>query len=141
MTGTNHFLAGALVAMVAPHPIIAGATALVSHLVLDALPHFGRSSLRVQNVVVVSDMVCLMVLVGMMWEANRYLAIICGFLAMALDLIWIPLYRAQLLGRHYTLNRIEHALHALQWGERPWGLAIEVPFGVLLFGLLIHQLL
>lgn len=134
-------MAGALVAMVAPHPVLAGAAALVSHIVLDAMPHFGRSSLRVQNLVVVGDIVCVLVLLGMSWEANRYLAIICGLIAMSLDLLWIPYYRAQLAGRPYTLNKLEHWLHALQWGERPWGLAIEIPFGIALLWLLIHTMM
>lgn len=140
MTGTNHFLAGALVAVAIPHPIVAGVVALTSHLVLDALPHFGRSSLRVQNLVLVGDAICLLVLFGMMWEANQTLAIICGLLAMSLDLLWIPFYRAQLAGRQYRLNKLEHWLHALQWGERPWGLAIEVPFGAVVLVVLLRTM-
>lgn len=141
MTGTNHFLAGALLATVVPQPAVAVAAALGSHLVLDAMPHFGRSSLTAKKIVIAADAACLLVLLGMLWQADKQFAIVCGLLGVSLDLIWIPFTWAEFKRKPYAMNRIEKWLHDLQWGERRWGLLIETPFAVLLLGLLLHSIL
>jgi hypothetical protein len=41
MTATNHMLAGAVVAVGLQHPLLIAPIAVLSHFVLDGLPHFG----------------------------------------------------------------------------------------------------
>lgn len=41
MLVTNHVLSGALIGYAAPHPVASFAAGVLSHLVLDAVPHWG----------------------------------------------------------------------------------------------------
>lgn len=140
MTGTNHFLAGALIATAVPLPVAAVSLAFASHIVLDALPHFGRAPFRAQRLVILFDAAALVMLMGVVWEAGNRLVLGCGLVATSLDLLWLPLIHAQVKGRGYSLNRLQRVLSELQWGERPWGLLIELPFAGVLVVMLLQRL-
>ena len=135
MTGTNHFLTGAWIGTVISSPAIAIPIAFASHIILDVLPHFGRSSQRAAQAVLAVDAALVMIIVGAVWQSGNRLALACGVCALSFDFIWLPLVIAEARGRAYVMSTIGRIHHGIQWGERPWGLAIEVPFAFMILGL------
>ncbi|PID31992.1 hypothetical protein CR970_03235 [Candidatus Saccharibacteria bacterium] len=140
MTGVNHFAAGALIATVTVNPWVAVPAAFFSHVVLDAMPHFGRSSLSRQRLMIVIDACLLLLLAGLVWGSGNTLAMVCGVVALALDALWIPMFLAEQRGKQYVFNRLEHLLHVIQWGERPWGWVLEAAYFGLIMSLLLPRL-
>lgn len=147
-------LAGAVVAAALHQPLFVFPTALMSHFVLDILPHFGiqedrpaeRNKHPLFRYVIAIDVVlgvALMVfLPGIMDSAvNRWVLVIGMVLAAAPDLVWVRGFISEIrtktdFGRYGWLSRWHQKI---QWFEKPWGLITEVIwFGVMatLLGLL-----
>lgn len=149
MTATNHALTGAVIALAVKQPALAIVLAFLSHYILDSLPHFGlpksvelqeRNKSRLFRSVIKVDGVLFVVLES----ALCYLAaknsigwvVFFGSLAAFVpDVAW--LYRAWWERKHHTwrAGTVFSRFHtAIQWRERPWGLAVEIVwFGMALF--------
>ncbi len=133
MTATNHTLTGALIAANFPKPLIAIPLALASHLVLDALPHFGGDQLSHTDtkyfIILASDaamaafVLSLIIVVG---PAHWLLMITCAIIAASPDLLWLPYWIAELRGQKHQLGKLSRFLSWIQWGERPWGWIFEL---------------
>ena len=155
MTATNHALTGALIAVVVDQPLLAIPLALASHFVLDILPHFGvsknpkvRNASKLFRRVTITDLlICgLIFLVAPLVYDNLGVSLIvlwaCMFAAICPDLVWgYRLYR-----EHREKRRIPKSLFSLfhsniQWGERPWGLGVEVIWGVVVSIVIIAPIL
>ncbi len=134
MRALNHALTGAVIGLTLPVPI-ALPLALVSHYVLDGIPHYGSAALdnnkRLFNVTLAIDAALCVVLVMVLAissPANWLWAAIAAFLATAPDLMWIPTY----LRRQNDKALPEYKgwwiqLHKkIQWYERPNGLYVEL---------------
>src|SRR6476469_9807431 len=98
MTATNHVLTGALIGLtVHSNPVLAIILALISHFVLDALPHYGdENHIRKKFIVVLSYdlllasmiLISLVVMRPMYWQ----LTIACAIAAACPDLMWFPMW-------------------------------------------------
>lgn len=99
MTAVNHVLAGAIIGATITQPVLAIPLALVSHFVLDALPHFGftykgwQERLRhrkLVNIVAVYDVIVLLIAVYLILQAApATLVIVCAAMAVLPDLVWV----------------------------------------------------
>ena len=133
MTGSNHVVAGALIATAVTQPAAAIPLALASHFVMDALPHYGDTDkhswlnrnfkyvLLTDALIGVSFMAALIIFQPAGWV----LMVACALAAVAPDGIWLPHYLATLRGEHREQGMFTRFSKWIQWGERPWGIYIE----------------
>lgn len=133
MTATNHAITAANIALVTKSwwalPL-----ALISHFVLDALPHFGEPGLedrhsRFKLVASVDAIVFILTFFVVLVTAGQYvwLVLASGFLAVLPDSVWF--YRYYLEYKTKILpprNKLTHFHAYIQWGERSWGWIIEI---------------
>jgi hypothetical protein len=130
MTATNHVVAGAVVVAVVSNPVLGLPLALISHLVLDALPHYGNTNVsgRAFLYALAADaglasafLLCVAIL-----QPDRWPWIIAGgVIAASPDLLWFPGWIKELRGETVNRNWLTRFLSWIQWGERPWGIIIE----------------
>lgn len=147
MTATNHAITAANLALVTRQwwvlPI-----ALLSHFVLDTLPHYGEPTIeakdkRFKTVLAVDAIAFTMVFWLVVLTAGKYapLAIASMFLAVLPDTVWAyRLYREKKEGKIPKRNFITDFHAKIQWGERPWGWVMEVSWFsamLLIYGYLV----
>ncbi len=134
MTGSNHVVTGALIAVAVPQAVVAVPLALVSHFVLDALPHYGDNDrhswlnrhfmyvLAIDATISVGFLICLLI-----WQpANWVLMVVCALVSVAPDAIWIKYLMADRRGEDIPHSAFARFSKWIQWGERPWGIYIEI---------------
>lgn len=134
MSGSNHVLAGAIIAAAIPQPAVALPLAFLSHFVLDALPHYGdkngRSWLgRHFDLILITDGIISAIFLSTViitQPENWLLMIACAVVAVIPDLLWLPYYLADKRGRIKHHTRLAEFLKWIQWAERPWGMIIEI---------------
>lgn len=145
MTGTNHTLAGAIIAVVLPAPLVP-LVALVSHFVLDALPHFGQNShiyirsdgsfSRGFKIWLVGDAVlCFAALFFAWWLfPHQWLIITAGaFFAAGPDFLWLleKYLKSSPAKKFYAFAK------KIQWAELPWGWTLEIIYSLVFITLLL----
>ena len=133
MTATNHSITAANLALITKTwwilPI-----ALVSHFVLDALPHFGSTKGKDVDkkfiVVYTIDFIllCSLWLIVLLVTGHfRYLVIAAMTAAALPDVVWIYRLLLELRKKVVPKKSILTRFHtAIQWGERSWGWTIEL---------------
>jgi hypothetical protein len=142
VTASNHVVTGALIATAVTQPALAIPLAFMSHFVLDALPHYGDTNKRswlnrnFKYILAVDLFLASLFLLGIviLQPASWFLLAFCGALAVSPDILWLPYFLADL--RHEELHdtKLAKFLKWIQWGERPWGIYLEV---VVLVGLVV----
>lgn len=140
MTGSNHVVTGALIATVIPQPLVAVPLALLSHFVLDMLPHFGdtdQHSWLNRNFIYIlaaDAFICASFLLALviLQPVNWVLMIICGVVAVSPDALWLPYYLAERKGIQREHSPLAKLFKWIQWGERPSGIYIEAAAFVML---------
>lgn len=143
MTGSNHMVAGALIATTTTQPLIVLPLAFLSHFVMDALPHYGDNNNhswlgRHFNVILLVDaIITTLFIIGLLigQPVGWGLMIIAGLVALSPDLVWLPHYIANLKGSPKHHGWFARFSKWIQWGERPWGIYIEIV--VFLIGLTV----
>ena len=133
MTATNHSITAANLALITKTwwilPI-----ALISHFVLDALPHFGSTKGKDVDkkfiVVYTIDFIllCSLWLIMLLVTGHfRYLVIAAMTAAALPDVVWIYRLILKLRKKIVPKKNILTRFHtAIQWGERSWGWTIEL---------------
>jgi hypothetical protein len=119
--------------------------ALASHFVMDALPHYGDNTGRSWfsrhfNVILGIDaLICALFLIGLLivQPANWLLLVICAVVAVSPDFLWLPYYLADLKGQMRHESPLARLFKWIQWGERPWGIYIEVVWLIASLGIFI----
>ena len=145
MTATNHILTGALIGGLIQKPLVALPLALVSHYVLDVLPHYGDekgSRLVFRRVVLVDSILSFLALVWLLLSglSSAILMVACAIVAASPDLFWLPYFIAELKGHVKPYGRYSRIAHNIQWGERPWGMVIEIAWAVAMLVLIVRIL-
>jgi hypothetical protein len=134
MTATNHAVFGAFVAAVVPNPIIAPILALLSHFVLDSLPHFDfrkKNPKAFAKLLVIDGFLASIFLLSILFirPLHWQLLLVCALLAISPDLMWLPGYVRQLKKMPQKAPSTIMKLHAkIQWAEFNYGLAVEIPW-------------
>lgn len=148
MTASNHLAAGAVIATVVSNPLVAVPLAFISHFAMDAMPHYGDSSKRSWfnrhfQYVLIADLVTSLVLLSYILylaPQNIILLTICAAVAVVPDVLWLPYYLADRKQKNREYSRVAKFLKWIQWGERPWGIIIEVVVFILLVHTLVGQI-
>lgn len=135
MTATNHILTGALIGGLVKQPYLALPLALVSHYVLDVLPHFGVSEdekLIFRKVLIADTFLAFVILLWLAFTGlpQPVLLVACGIVAASPDLLWLPYFIAELRGKMKPFGWYSRIAKKIQWAERPWGMVIEVAWGL-----------
>ena len=139
MNSLNHVATGAVLALAIDKPLIVLPLALVSHFVLDVIPHFGYAGEegyaeafrhKLSYVSLLIDIVGIVILITLLGSGNWF-AIIAGIVALSPDIMW--LYRYFLFKRrgksppNWWIARFHLRI---QWCEREWGLLIEIVYSI-----------
>lgn len=134
MIGFNHAAAGALIAITLP-PQYVPVVALLSHFVMDALPHFGNSDTfkpytkAFKWLLLIDAVMCCMVL-GFSWWLfpQHWLIIAVGtFFATLPDFLWLLDGKVKWLKKYFTFAK------RIQWAETPEGWMYELLYFSLMF--------
>lgn len=131
MLAFNHVLAGSIIAVIVPAPLVPF-VALGSHFLLDLFPHFGRSKTVYPyttpfKVWLVFDGLFSLIGLGLaIWLFPSQWFIICvgAFFGLFPDMLW-PLY-------HHGPKWLDKFLgwaEWIQWGERPYGWIFDALYG------------
>jgi hypothetical protein len=149
VTATNHSLTGAIIAASIANPLVALPLALLSHYVLDALPHFGKgdafiATKRFKVMLMTDAALCfILVLCLAITHTDRWWIVALGaFLAASPDLFLINLYRYAKQNRlkDWHPNMYTRFAGAIQWFERPIGAVVEAAWFVAAVFVLIEVL-
>lgn len=137
MTGTNHVITGALIGSVAGTPLLAIPLAVMSHFLLDALPHYGdphlaKNEKRFHRIIIVDTVLVVSFLTAVLVTRPTHwlMMIIAGLVALSPDMMWLPNYiRLARKKAVKSYNKLMHWHERIQF-ERRWGIAIEAAWFV-----------
>jgi len=138
----NHAAVGAGIALLVQQPALALLLAFLSHFVLDALPHYGIRGdegytalfkLRRTVVMVAFDIIGVAILTALLWGQAWYV-FAAALLAISPDTIWLYRYFGfERFGKKPPKpGPITRFHQKIQWGERTWGVLIEIPLALCL---------
>lgn len=139
MTATNHALTGALIGLIVHQPLVAIVLAVLSHFLLDALPHFTDEKLRIgsgrfTSYLFADAALCglLVVILAIVKPQFWQLGALCAFLAASPDFMWAPAFWRSLHGAEFVLpTHFLARIHAkVQWFAKPIGAIVEVAWFV-----------
>lgn len=146
MTATNHALTGAVIALVVKHPEIAIPLALLSHFVVDMIPHFdaGYAHLRLAKMVVAVDSVIagsLTIALSLLLNTHvaDWIIFLCMFAAISPDLVWGARYFIFKDFKRATsepLDRFSRWHQKIQFSETHPGILVEAGWLLLMVGLI-----
>ena len=135
MTAINHSLTGALIGLTVADPFIAMPLALLSHFVLDAIPHYGSAGHKLKYgvqptfiIYLIVDFLLCVCLVGLLILSRPIhwpIAIVCAFLAAAPDLQSFDRFYKSLKNIPWKPNLYNKFAVGIQWFEKPIGLVVE----------------
>lgn len=132
MTATNHVLTGSLLGLTLHQPLLAVPLALLSHFVLDALPHYGDKNHvhdHFKTILMLDMLIASMVLVALILLRPAYwqLGLVCGIVAASPDLMWLPMWLRELKNKRPKFENIILRFHKnIQWAERAHNYPVEV---------------
>lgn len=147
MTGTNHGMTGAVIAVAVRQPYLALPLAFLSHFACDALPHFGMESSQTFkkrfNLVLTADFLTAlltMAVIGSLYPGQALTIWGSMILAASPDLMWLYHYGyvERYLRRPVRLGVLGRLHTWLQWSQTLPGLAYEVIWFALMAALLIR---
>jgi hypothetical protein len=139
VTGFNHGITGAVIALTIKNPVLAVPLSFVSHFAQDLLPHHDYFAgpndqhlfSRKFNAMLVVDFllsVSLVVALAILFPAHRWLIIICMIAAACPDLTqsYYHLYLSRIKKRKPKIDRLSKFHYSLQWAESSWGGLVEI---------------
>ena len=138
MTGFNHTLAGAIIAVIVPVPFVP-LVALASHFMMDALPHFGESIVfrpynrAFKGLLVIDAILCFTALFFAWWlfPEHKVIITIGTFFAAAPDFLWLLDSKVKWLRGFFRFAK------KIQWKEIPEGWTYELLYSVFMVMALI----
>jgi hypothetical protein len=151
MTALNHALTGAAVAAAINKPILALPAALLSHFVIDAVPHWNyklKPHIARRQLVMLADLALslgLLLFLAITVDANPWLIIAGGLLGILPDTMWLRFFitgRPSISGNPKRLiNRLRQFHHWIQWSETARGFFVELLWFPLMLWLIyqIHR--
>lgn len=133
MTGFSHSATGVVIALAVHNPAWALPLALVSHFVLDAIPHYGDDQLNGANKAfrrfILIDAIFgfgIAILMFALMPERRLAIALCAALATVPDLMWLPNHIRQTQNLpskpHNGLMRWHHKI---QFEHPVWGVVTE----------------
>lgn len=144
MTATNHVLTGAVIALAVKQPALAIPLAVLSHFLLDALPHYGvesgtifdyRKKTITRYITPIDGALTILVLLWLGFFLNtgvsNALLVLCAFAAYLPDVLWLPTFVKELRTQVWEPHGWFRKMHQkIQWRERPWGIYVEFVWAI-----------
>jgi hypothetical protein len=128
----NHTVTGAVIGAAIGNPVLALTAALLSHLVLDIIPHSGDKKMlhtgkrfKIELLIDAALSAGFLLALALLQPPQWQLLIACGILGAAPDLWWFPYWLAELKGKKVKFDPIGRFLAWIQWSEKPWGYYVE----------------
>ncbi len=150
MTASNHVVTGALIAAVVPIGAVALPLAFISHFLLDMLPHYGHETddrywlTPAYTRVLIADGILTAAMAAALFilqPTNWFLLLLAGVVALIPDILWIPYYiHDRKFPESKQRNPFDDILKKIQWGERPWGIYVEIVWFALFTSILLLAL-
>lgn len=132
MRAINHTVTGAVIGAAVSNPWLALPAALMSHVVLDAIPHAGgekgghTSTFFKVSLLIDAALSAGFLLAVMLLQPHNWLQIIaCGALGAAPDLHWATYWYWELKGAPKKLDPFGRFLSWIQWSETKAGYIVE----------------
>lgn len=130
MIGLNHVLTGSAIALAVQQPLLVAPLALVSHFVLDAIPHFDHPHYRhgskyFVKIMATDTVISVATVIALMFAVPHLSLVIAlgAFFAILPDIFWLY---------YYTHNKPQwwfFRFHSkIQWFERPEGALVEITY-------------
>jgi hypothetical protein len=149
MTGFNHGVAGAVIAITIKQPLLAVPIAFLSHFVIDMIPHFGLDEKEVFgrrfNIILLADFLFSVSLMAFFWllfiPPQIWLIWACMVAAASPDLMWAyhRLYVERLNKREPKLGYVARLHHKIQWSQTLRGLYVEAAWFLLIFSFILMR--
>lgn len=143
MTGLNHGLTGAVIALAVKNPYIAVPAAFLSHFVVDVIPHwdYGASIKEAStfsrkfNLLLASDFlssVLAMIILAILFPAHKWLIWACMVAAASPDLMWAyyRLYIEHFKKQMPRFDPVARFHDFLQWSHTTGGLYVEIIWAI-----------
>lgn len=148
MTATNHALTGALIGLVIASPVAALIVALLSHFVLDALPHFTNPSWKFNGrrfkTLLLTDMIGCFLVAGLVFASRPEhwsVIILCAFVATSPDFAWVPDFvAAQRKRPKPKYGPFRRFASWIQWSATPRGGIVEAVWAIVFISLIYAKL-
>jgi len=146
MTGFNHGMTGAVIALTIKEPLLAVPLAFLSHFATDMIPHFGLNEKQLFkrhfNIILIADFlfaVVLMAILAILFSDKVFLIWACMIAAASPDLMWA--YH-RLYIEHYKklppkLGRIAYFHHKIQWSQTLKGVYGEALWFLLMSSIIL----
>ncbi len=135
MTAVNHSLTGAIIGFTVGTPL-AFIVALLSHFVIDAIPHFGPNGVDNSHIknswfekYLISEFVlCVSIVVFLRFRSPNFWLVpsVCAFLAASPDLVSYRRFSAIRQNKSFKPNLYERFANRIQWFEKPIGSVVEI---------------
>jgi hypothetical protein len=148
--GSNHIATGAVIGLSVSNPLIALPAALVSHFILDAFPHFGFKGPggldtlfkhRISYFVLFIELVAIPTVFLLILGTGIWV-FLAAIIAFSPDFVWIGRYlfweRRGVIPPKYTEGSITRFHAKIQWGERPWGIIIDIVWLILMITTIVQ---
>jgi hypothetical protein len=141
MTGLNHGMTGAVIALIVKQPALAIPLAFLSHFATDMLPHFGLNEKelfkRKFNIILIADFliaVILMIILALLFPGKIWIIWTCMIAAASPDLMWAyhRLYIEHFNKGKLNLGLIGRFHKKIQWSQTIPGAYVEVLWFLLL---------
>ncbi|HEY4964433.1 MAG TPA: hypothetical protein VIH90_07120 [Candidatus Saccharimonadales bacterium] len=142
MIAINHALTGALIGFSVSNPVLAIFLALISHFVLDSIPHFsvdGDNDAWIKSkpfisMVAIDAVLCFILVMLLLYNhpLNYILAAVCAFVAAAPDLVSFNKFYANLKNKKWKPSLYTKFASKIQWFEKPIGGAVEVTWFIIM---------
>jgi len=135
VTGINHAVTGAVVALVVKEPLLALPIALLSHFAIDCLPHWDYKipkHLKRRHLIIAADLVLsilLTVALAMIAGDLAWLVLACSFLAILPDAMWLSYIIWGKPSPHDSntpLHLLRRFHFKIQWSETAHGAVVEM---------------
>jgi hypothetical protein len=145
MTASNHALTGAVIALAIRQPLMVIPLAVVSHFLLDALPHFGGVPITSRKFLFIlagdaGIAAGLLLSMFVLFQPLWWLPLLGAVCAMSPDLMWFPNFIREITGRECKKPDVITKWHKkIQWYERPQGMVVEVGWFILFMSLLFTK--
>ncbi len=140
MTGLNHGITGALIALTIKQPALAVPASFLSHFVCDAIPHWnylpGKEFTRKFNIILILDFilsVSLMAILGLLFPVEKWLIWSCMIAAAIPDIMWFyyKFYVKKVRHKKISLDpitsfqsKIENSSSNGYWAEAAWFIVV-----------------
>ena len=149
MTGTNHGMTGALIALIVKEPLLAISLSFASHFACDSIPHFGLApgdelfdkKFNTTLALDFSVAVVMMLLIGFVFPAHRWLIWACMIAAASPDLMWAyyELYIKKIKKGTPKLDPLARFHTWIQWSQTPQGWFVEIFWFIAMGALILFQ--